>query len=257
MARKRRPPKGPRGGPTVDENYRTLLAERITARMHELGINPAEVVEQTGIGISTIYNILRVEKSNPQLSVLMAISKALKVPFAWLVGETDNFRRVENHGRGDARTSIVGRADATAYVTAMPKIGLALRYVRDTFAIIPTDPRIADAPRYAIEVCDSHLEGLDPPVLQGYLAHYVDISEADLGIENGKIYLLNRGNGVGGWQSTFWQATVYRDRIEFAPRSKDETYNKAEAFSVAHDELSRSDLLKIGGLFYAAMCDYS
>lgn len=246
----KQPTKRPRGGPPVAEEFLGQLAQRINERLGQLDLTPAQVVKITGIGTSTIYNILRGEQSNPQLSVLMAISNALDVPLAWLVGATDTFKSERRESA--ATVPVVGTADAGAYRVAMTSG--PQQHVRD---IPPTNERLIAAKRYAIEVRDNHLEGLTPPVTPGHMAYYVDFQDIDADIESDRIYLLYRKNETGQVQTAFWQATVYRDRVRFAPVSRSEDYNSRMAFTVLRRDLHASEAVTIGGLFYAATYEYA
>ena len=89
------------------------------------------------------------------------------------------------------------------------------------------------------------------------MAYYVDFNDIDADVESDRIYLLYRKNEMGQVQTGFWKATVYKDRVQFAPVTKSEDYNSRMAFTVKRSELHNSETVTIGGLFYAATYEYA
>jgi transcriptional regulator with XRE-family HTH domain len=247
------PKKTNRGGPPIAKDYLEALGKRIVDREAELGIKTAEVARRAGVGNTTVYEYERGARENPQLSVLIAISIALEWPLATLLGETDNFVRGSFASPSTTTIPIVGIADAGAYrISPMPETA----HDSITADALPPDPRFETFGRFAIRVADRQLEGLSPPVLPGHLALCVDLTGQEVEVETGHIYLLHRSNGVGQIQSTFWQATRYRDRIEFAPVTNSIEYNQREKLTVDRDWAGASDEVTLGGLLYRIRADY-
>lgn len=221
--------------------------------MDELCLDKAEVVARSGVGQSTIYNLLNATQYNPMLSVLLSVSAALEVPVAWLIGDVATFASEMRQESEAAMTPVTGVADARAYVMDTAERSEPKRHVT---AHPPKDDRLRGAFQFAIEIRDNHLEGLDPPVTAGYIAHCVDFTQVDADVESGRIYYLIRKTGPGQIQATFWRATVYRDRVRFMPASLDEKYNNDMAFTLSRTDLFTSEEVKIAGLFYAATYEY-
>ncbi len=256
MPQGRKPPaqaKKPRGGQTASQDLLQEIAERMQRRMDELGLDKAEVVERSGVGQSTIYNLLKAEQLNPMLSVLLSVSAALEVHIAWLIGDVATLAPEMRQGSEAVMTPVTGVADARAYLMDTAE---KLEPKRHVTAHPPRDDRLHGACQFAIEVRDNHLEGINPPVTAGYVAHCVDFAQIDADVESDRVYYLIRKTGTGGIQGAFWRATVYRDRVRFAPASLDEKYNNQMAFTLPRVELFTSEEVKIAGLFYAATYEY-
>ena len=69
---------------------RHSMADRLRARVRQLGLNPRQVAERAGINRSFVYDIMRGRSENPNLARLDQVALAIKVDRNWLL-----------HGMGD------------------------------------------------------------------------------------------------------------------------------------------------------------
>lgn len=94
------------------------LAERLRARIRQLGLHAGQVAELAGINRSFLYDILRGRSENPNLERLDLVARVLKVERNWLL-----------HGMGDVEgeAPILDNPDdafvAIASVTVRPAMG--------------------------------------------------------------------------------------------------------------------------------------
>jgi hypothetical protein len=214
--------------------------------MDELSLDVAAVVAQSDLSSSKVYGLLKAEAMNPTMRVLRTVSRILKCDIEWLLGFTDNSISPVT------TIPILGVAEGGAYRTPMPDKSSPDR-IED---LPPADPRFRKARRFAVMVNDDRLEGLQPPVHRGQIALLIDFADAGLTVESGRIYLLHRRNASGQIESAFWRAQVFREHIEFAPMSHDETRNRNETIKVPREELEDNDELMIAGILYGATHRY-
>ncbi len=66
-----------------------LVAERIQARMEELGKNPSSVALEAGLGRSSVRDILLGRVAHPRIDTLKKIAAPLKCTVDYLTGESD------------------------------------------------------------------------------------------------------------------------------------------------------------------------
>lgn len=64
---------------------RSTMAERLRARIRQLGLNAGQVAELAGTNRSFVYDIMRGRSENPNLDKLDQVSKVLKVERNWLL----------------------------------------------------------------------------------------------------------------------------------------------------------------------------
>lgn len=68
------------------------LAERLRARLDQLGLNVSQLAELAGVNRSFLYDVLRGRSTRPSLDTLALVARALKVERDWLthgVGEVE------------------------------------------------------------------------------------------------------------------------------------------------------------------------
>lgn len=64
---------------------RSTMAERLRARIRQLGLNAGQVAELAGTNRSFVYDIMRGRSENPNLDKLDQVAKVLKVERNWLL----------------------------------------------------------------------------------------------------------------------------------------------------------------------------
>jgi transcriptional regulator with XRE-family HTH domain len=227
------------------------LRETVSSRMRELmsnqNVNPAELAQRAGMGETYVYDLLASRNKNPSLRALEAISSALNCSLAYLLGDTQYAG-----GREPSLPTmpIVGAAEAGTY--RVRAVSIADSDQPQIHAM--PHPRYPRARHMAVRVEDDSLEGLPHGVTKGMLALVLDAIEADLSIESGRVYLLQRLRSDGTIERAFWQAQVFRDRIEFSPVTRDQSRNRAAKFTAPRDLVpDRNSEVFVEGLYYGAI----
>jgi len=237
------------------EAARKQLQERIVSRMEKLGLNALQVAQASGVSNSIVYDILSDRKKSPSVRAIVGLASGLKCSVAWLVGEG------EGSGIGSSMSiplslttvPVRGRAERGAY--RLPPMN-----ERPPLSIVaPRSRQYPEADCFAVQVADDHLTGLQPvPVTAGMIALCLSLVGTNIAVETGRCYLVHRRSTDGPQiETAFWRATVFRDRVEFAPVTPDPEHNAAEKFVVNPSELYSPDgPVFVEGLFYAALADY-
>ena len=254
MAKRIGRPRGSGSRPTatmadrMSVNERERLGRILSTRKNELRLTIAEVAERASISVDAAAKLLSGKQDNPEFIVLRAVSRALDLPLATMLGIANSLPTEEATAITFAGQAEVGVFRSVTKQTADAKLHLGL----------PQDVRYAQASRISITVMDDSLMGLSPPVPPGYVALAAVVHAGEFEIEHGRIYLIHRplpGSSGGAIESAFRRASVYPDRYEFATAFPDVERNERDKIIVARSDLKSSDV-EIGGIFFAAYCQY-
>jgi SOS-response transcriptional repressor LexA len=207
-----------RSSEAVERQDLKILKERVAERIEALETNARAVSKKAGLGETAIHDILSGKNQKPSVPHLQAIARALKCQVAFLIGESDDVGNGENRRR-TLPIRIAGLAEAGNF-----------RVMRDFGADRDSDlPELdAAASRYypkakhfALEVRGDSMNAARPTsIVEGMYALCVDMIDAELVIESGRIYAVRRTlDGGQTYECTLKRAKVFRDRIELHPES--------------------------------------
>jgi SOS-response transcriptional repressor LexA len=199
------------------------LVTRIELRMAALGLNAAEVSRKAKLGNTATYDILNGKNLSPSIPVIKAIAKVLECSTAYLVGETDQpggqpqFQQV-------AEIPVIGVAEAGAFRRMADFDQEDVSGLRKIVAAFSTS--YPTARHFALLIRgDSMNEAKPYPLLDGLTALCVDVADAGLEVESGKIYAVRRTlDGGQTYECTVKRAKVFRDRFELHPESSNPEY---------------------------------
>ena len=204
------------------DNRKQLIA-RIEGRIRELDTNPRAVSVRAGLGVSAVHDIITDRNKRPSVPTIRAIARALEVDFGYLTGDQDTPRSNSDDVMAGA-IRVVGDAEAGAF-----------RVMSDFTAELETDAPVIHAPfskrhpkakHWALKVRGDSMNATKPfPILEGMYVLCVDMSDADLSVDNGEIYAVRRTmDGGQTYESTIKRARVFRDRVELVPESTNPTH---------------------------------
>lgn len=197
---------------------RKVFVDRLQALMKLRKTNALAVSREAGLGNTAVSDIINEKNKNPSIPVARAIARVLKCNLAYLVGEQE----VPLSG-GQERTlspvPIVGVAETGAF-RAMPQFDQ--EHDEDLPQVqAPRSKLFPRARHFALEIRGDSMNAAKPaPFVQGMFALCVDLVDAELEIESGRIYAVRRTlDGGSTFELTIKRARVFRDRVELHPES--------------------------------------
>ena len=205
-----------------------IMIDRITARMTALGTNAKQLSRKARLGDTAVYDILNGKNLRPALPAIKAVAKALECDLAYLVGDQAEPRQ-KNEVQGVTSIPVVGVAEAGAFrkmiefdvdVLDLPKVHA------NRSALYPK------AKHFSLLVRGDSMNaatsaGRPAPLVEGQYILCVDLTDAGLEIESGKIYAVRRTTDSGQtYECTVKKAMVYRDRYELLPESTNPAHEK-------------------------------
>jgi SOS-response transcriptional repressor LexA len=203
--------------PTAKTADRRSIARRIEQRMNEVETNAAAVSRRAGLGATAVHDILSGRNQRPSIEGIISIATALDCDLAYLLGEQEAPRATKQ--KRVAPIPIVGIAEAGAFRPMR-------KFNPDTEPGFPhlNAPRSElhpNAKHFALQVLGDAMNAAKPvPIVQGMHVLCVDVVDAELTVESGKIYVVRQTKDAGQTcELTIKRAKVFRDRIELAPES--------------------------------------
>jgi len=195
---------------TRDSN---VLVERLQRLLNEGEISARALSRQAGLGDTYVNDVLTGKNASPSIPAVQAIAKALDTSIAYLVGET-------GHQDGAAAHAIA----------AIPVIGIievgAFRkpQANSNFPLVerPLSQSYPDARHFVLTVGDASMGAAskDGPILPGMEVLCVDMADAGLQVESGRIYAIRRTlDGGQTYETIIRRAMVFRDRVEVSAES--------------------------------------
>jgi transcriptional regulator with XRE-family HTH domain len=168
---------------------------------------------QAGLGDTYVNDVLSGKNASPSIPAIQSIARALDTSIAFLVGET---------GHQDS-------APAPHSIAAIPMIGIvevgAFRkpQANSNFPLVerPLSQFYPDARHFVLTVGDaSGAASKDGPILPGMELLCVDMADAGLQVESGRIYAIRRTlDGGQTYETIMRRAMVFRDRVELIAES--------------------------------------
>jgi SOS-response transcriptional repressor LexA len=201
-----------------------VIINRITALMEERKTSALRLSKDAGLGDTAISDILKGKNNNPSAYVIKQISHALRVPVSFLVGETS--APAPGPTQADfVSIPIIGDSEAGAFRQMTD-------FTHSFDSSLPSikahkSKRHSSARHFALRVRGDSMNAARPtPIVDGVTVLCVDVIDAGLEIEGGRIYALRRTRDAGQtYECTIKRAVAYRDRYEFLPESTG-TYEK-------------------------------
>jgi transcriptional regulator with XRE-family HTH domain len=202
---------GPGGSTTRHSN---VLVDRLQRLLNEREISARALSRQAGLGDTYVNDVLSGKNASPSIPAVQAIAKALDTSIAYLIGET-------------------GHQDSVAAphaIAAMPMIGVvevgAFRKLpaNANFPLVerPLSQSYPDARHFVLTVGDASMGAAskDGPILPGMEVLCVDMADAGLQVESGRIYAARRTRDGGQtYETIIRRAMVFRDRVELIAES--------------------------------------
>jgi len=204
---------------SVDDLDLKVVITRIRERMTALDTNPSAVSRKARLGTTAVHDILNGKNLNPRVPALKRIAAALDCTLAYLVGEEDLPRSPGTGVLEAAPVPVIGIAEAGAF-RAMANIGH--EHERDLPQVFaPPSRMFPSARRFALEVRGDSMNAAKPvPIVEGMLVCCIDVIDAGLAIESGRIYAIRRTlDGGHTYECTIKRAKVFRDRVELSSES--------------------------------------
>jgi SOS-response transcriptional repressor LexA len=216
------------------------LIENLKSAMAANGLNPFSAAKKAGVGKTFITDIMRRTNRNPSLSKLRKVAKALNLSIVDLAGIADAMP-IPNQ-----KIPISGIAEAGAF-RPMPEVRPEREDELPTI-VAGRFAAFASARHFGFEVRGDSMNAATPaPIAAGSIALCVDMVDAELTIETGRIYLVRRTlDGGQTYEHTIKRAHVFRDRIELRPESTNPKYQAISIPRGAGDEVGGSEIVAIG-----------
>lgn len=181
--------------------------ERLEGRMAEQGISRYALSLKAGLGETYLSDLLQGKNIKPSIPALISIAKVLDTTIAYLLGET-----YHDH-RSFGSIPLVGIVESGT-----------LRKLPQGEPRLVTRPKSEQYPlakHFSLLVNDTGMAAArEQPILPGMEVLCVDIADADLEVETGKIYAIRRTrDGGDNYETILRRARVYRDRVELFEES--------------------------------------
>lgn len=220
----------------------TALTTRLRERLALLDISPTAAAERAGLNRGAIRDILDGKTSSPRLKTLAAIAAVLGTSVHYLTGEVDD-DRPSSPESGDAEVPVIGTAAADVF-RADDHGAQAARTIR-----VPRSSAHPHAHHRAVIAGDNSMDAAQPrPITEGTIACLIDLEDADLLVESGKIYLVERHTPDGLVERSLRACRASRTTIVFTSSSRTEEH---EPITVSRADLDKEKGVRVLGLVYA------
>jgi transcriptional regulator with XRE-family HTH domain len=198
--------------PGSTTRHSNVLVDRLQKLLNERVISARALSRQAGLGDTYVNDVLSGKNASPSIPAVQAIAKALDTSIGYLIGETGQDSVAAPHA-----------------IAAMPVIGIvevgAFRkpQANANFPLVerPLSQSYPDARHFVLTVGDaSGAASKDGPILPGMEVLCVDMADAGLQVESGRIYATRRTlDGGQTYETIIRRAMVFRDRVELIAES--------------------------------------
>lgn len=190
------------GGPELPHG----MLMRIGALMAQNGVTRQVLSRKAGLGDTYISDLLSGKNTKPSIPAMASIAKVLGTTVANLLGESYDDRD----------------GDRLRVANLMPLVGVVetgtlrkLPQGEPTLVMRPRSEHHPLAKHFALYVNDDSMSAArEQPILPGMEVVCIDIADADLAVETGKIYAIRRTHNGQDYETILRRARVYRDRVE-------------------------------------------
>jgi SOS-response transcriptional repressor LexA len=222
------------------------IARRIEQRMSELKTNAAAVSRRANLGTTAVHDILSGKSRRPSVDVMISVATALDCDLAYLLGQQETPHAATQ--RGVAPTPVIGIAEAGAFRPmreVSPDTEIDFPHLN-----APRSELYPDAKHFALQVWGDSMNAAKPvPIVQGMHVLCVDVIDAELTIESGKIYVVRQTKDAGQtYELTVKRARVFRDRIELVPESTNPRHQTI-VVRLNFESESRKEIAAIGWVY--------
>ncbi len=223
----------PSGGATpLSESYRDILheqiCERLTERLEATGLKAQRAANLAGLGPGAVRDILEGRTKNPRVDTLFALANTLKCDISYLIGVSaaeDGVGAPSGASRlspgGTRRVAWVGHSEAGVFRENLERdMTKAMQLSRESVVTAPSAAH-PGAAHFAITHRGDSMNRAEPtPIPDGAMCVLVDLEDAGLSVEHGRIYLVSRAVADGALHEwSLRRAHVFKDRIEFRSES--------------------------------------
>jgi opacity protein-like surface antigen len=195
---------------TQDPN---VLVERLQRLLNERAISARALSRQAGLGDTYVNDVLSGKNASPSIPAIQAIAKTLDTSIGYLIGETGHQDSVAAP-HAIAAMPVIGIVEVDAFRKLQANANLPL-------VERPLSQSYPDARHFILTVGGATgAASKDGPILPGMEVLCVDMADAGLQIESGRIYAIRRTlDGGQTYETIIRRAMVYRDRIELIAES--------------------------------------
>lgn len=180
---------------------------RLEQRMAEKGISRYTLSLKAGLGETYLSDLCEGKNKKPSIPAMSSIAKVLETTVAYLLGETYDDHRLFNS------IPLVGIVESGT-LRKLPQ-GVP------TLVMRPKSKHYPLAKHFSLYVNDTSMAAAhEQPLLPGMEALCIDIEDAELEVESGKIYAIRRTRDGGeNYETILRRARVFRDRVELLTES--------------------------------------
>jgi SOS-response transcriptional repressor LexA len=199
------------------------LRERISRRLHDLGISASKASLKAKLNRNAVSDILSTAKGgnkNPTIETLIAIAVALECDLEFLLGRQDAPRQGDDFRPVTGKIPIAGTVEAGAFrIMSSPEPWLEEHDF--DFIEAPRSLLFPQAKHFAFRVRGDSMNASKPrPIMDGEIGLFVDLVDTGQPVLDNKIYLVRRTHDAGQtFEWTLKRARLFRDRIELTPES--------------------------------------
>jgi transcriptional regulator with XRE-family HTH domain len=192
-----------------------VLIDRLQRLLNEREISARALSRRAGLGDTYVNDVLSGKNSSPSIPAVQAIARALDTSIAYLVGETGHQDSVAAPPHAIAAIPMIGIVELGAF--RKPP-------VNSNFPLLerPLSQSYPDARHFVLTVGDASMAAAskDGPILPGMEVLCVDMADAGLQVESGRIYATRRTlDGGQTYETIIRRAMVFRDRVELIAES--------------------------------------
>jgi transcriptional regulator with XRE-family HTH domain len=201
------------GSRELETRYSNVLLDRLQRLLAEREISARALSRQAGLGDTYVNDVLTGKNASPSIPAVQAIAKALDTSIAYLVGETAQ------------QDSAAAHAIAAIPVIGIIEVGAFRKpQANSNFPLVerPLSQSYPDARHFVLTVGDASMGAAskDGPILPGMEVLCVDMADAGLQVESGRIYATRRTlDGGQTYETIIRRAMVFRDRVELIAES--------------------------------------
>jgi SOS-response transcriptional repressor LexA len=210
----------------------SILQARLRELMQRQQLSHAALSRMAGLGQTAVNDIMSGRNQSPSNKAVEKLATVLGVS----VEDLSRRMALSDGGRGAADERTGHSASRTrvnalvAGVEAVPLIGIAEAGAWRTVSPLPADVQESVQPsrsrnyksfkHFALRVQGDSMNASKPPIGDGQIILCVDMADAGLEINDGRVYVVRRTRDGGqSYEMTVKRAFVFRDRIELRPES--------------------------------------
>lgn len=207
---------GGRRSPSADAD--SILIERLAKLMNERGLRARSLSHAAKLSTTYVNDVLKQKNRNPSVQALQALAGVLETSVAYLCGETDTpHKNSSRQGVGTTLTLTNQLMPVLMPVLGVAETGAFRKLSGSTMqstVFRPVSQVYPQHKHFVITVGDDTMAGAKVgAIVPGMELICVDMRDANLTVESGKLYVIRRTPDGGKTHETLVRrAQVYRDR---------------------------------------------